>query len=108
MVNLGTESHDVYIGRTREEFHFGNPFSHKPDSLGVYLVDNREDSIVMFRKWLVDDLFPEIEPERRQWIIDNKEMLRGKRLGCFCKPKSCHGDVYLEILGESDGLDNFF
>ena len=28
------------------------------------------------------------------------ELLRGKTLVCFCKPKPCHGDVYLEMLGE--------
>ena len=24
--------------------------------------------------------------------------LRGKQLGCFCKPKACHGDVIVEYL----------
>ena len=26
--------------------------------------------------------------------------LKGKTLGCFCKPKSCHGDVLVELANE--------
>jgi hypothetical protein len=28
------------------------------------------------------------------------EGLRGKRLGCVCKPLACHGDVIVELLGD--------
>ena len=28
--------------------------------------------------------------------------LRGKTLVCFCKPKRCHGDVYVEFLERQD------
>jgi hypothetical protein len=24
--------------------------------------------------------------------------LKDKRLGCYCKPLACHGDVYVELL----------
>lgn len=24
----------------------------------------------------------------------------GKVLGCFCKPKACHGDILAEVLNE--------
>ena len=30
----------------------------------------------------------------------NIEELRGKNLGCWCKPEQCHGDVLLKILSE--------
>lgn len=30
------------------------------------------------------------------------EKLRGKWLVCFCKPKDCHGDVYVELLDEKE------
>lgn len=26
--------------------------------------------------------------------------LRGKTLGCWCKPKACHGNVLLKLVGE--------
>jgi hypothetical protein len=28
--------------------------------------------------------------------------LRGKRLGCWCKPLACHGDVLVRLLAELD------
>jgi len=28
--------------------------------------------------------------------------LKGKRLGCFCKPKLCHGDVLVELINDMD------
>ncbi len=28
----------------------------------------------------------------------NLEELRGKTLGCWCKPEACHGDVLLRLL----------
>jgi hypothetical protein len=29
--------------------------------------------------------------------------LRGKSLVCFCKPKPCHGDIYVQILKHYTG-----
>jgi hypothetical protein len=34
------------------------------------------------------------DPEYKQRILD----LKGKYLGCFCKPLACHGDVIVEWL----------
>ena len=28
-------------------------------------------------------------------------ILKGKRLGCWCKPEGCHGDVLLELINGS-------
>lgn len=88
----------VYIGRERNGFHFGNPFSHKFDTLAAKVVKSREEAIGAFRQWLKGEAYPEIEPERRQWILSNLEQLRGKQLRCYCKPAACHGDVYVELL----------
>jgi len=35
-------------------------------------------------------------------LIDEVEELRGKVLGCWCKPNKCHGDVLLRILENSN------
>ena len=40
-------------------------------------------------------------------MFPNKEKaevykLAGKRLGCFCKPETCHGDVLAEFLNQWD------
>lgn len=33
------------------------------------------------------------------WLSLLRE-LQDKRLGCWCKPKACHGDVYVELIEE--------
>ena len=96
------DSRNVYIGREgskeRRLMHFGNPFRHSPSSKASVLVQDRETAVNEFREWIIGRAWPLVEPERRQWILRNLEMLRGKRLVCHCKPKLCHGDVYLELL----------
>jgi len=31
-------------------------------------------------------------------LIDKLKKLKGLRLGCYCKPKACHGDVLVELI----------
>ena len=54
----------------------------------------REDVIRMYRDYIVKKI--------SSGEIDI-EALRGKNLGCWCKPEACHGDVLIELL-ESDDL----
>ena len=87
VVNLRESDYDIYIGRGSE---FGNPFTHIKDkkTLAQFIVNSRDEAIESYRKWI------KAQPD----LLDKVETLRGKRLGCFCKPKSCHGDVLIEIL----------
>jgi len=40
---------------------------------------------------------------RAVWIREHLEELRGKRLGCWCRPRfACHGDVYVKLLAERE------
>jgi hypothetical protein len=73
------------IDRTTE---FGNKFKLKKDG-GDY---TRKESVEEYRKWFKDKISH--DPEFR----DAVEELRGETLGCWCKPKPCHGDVILEYL----------
>ncbi len=86
--------HFMYIGRQKQGMHYGNPFSCKPRSLAEIKVSNRKASIDECRKWLLGEAHHDLEPERRQWILDNLYRLRGKTLVCFCHPEDCHGDIY--------------
>ena len=81
-VNIRNAPYDVYIGRPSK---WGNPFR-----LGVH--GNREQVIEKYQAWLLQ------QPQ----LLRQLEELRGKRLGCFCKPHDCHGDVLLALLEETE------
>lgn len=86
IVNIKKEKCDVYIGRPG---YFGNPFR-----IGEH--GDREMVLIHYKQWFYKKLN---DPEFRRRI----EELRGKRLGCWCKPLSCHGDVIVEYLeGKKD------
>lgn len=86
VVNIRNEQYDVYIGRPGKGMVsiWGNPFPVKKYGHDV--------CIDMYRDYIIDRLIN--EPE----LLIELEKLKGKRLGCFCKPKSCHGDVLVEII----------
>lgn len=99
VVNMNGGDHTRYIGRKHDgSMHYGNPFSHNP-KWGI-ACDNRKESIDNYRLWLAGNSFSDLEPERRMWILRNVENLRGHRLGCYCKPLPCHGDILVEVLGD--------
>lgn len=37
-------------------------------------------------------------------LMDALEELRGKELGCWCKPERCHGDVLIKLLEEKKSI----
>lgn len=89
VVNINfDEPYDVYIGRPSK---WGNPFSHRSNTLAQYRVASREEAIAEYRKWVQQ------QPELMAALPE----LRGKTLGCWCKPLSCHGDILSELANES-------
>lgn len=87
VVNLRKEPYDVYIGRAGKgkDGYFGNPFTL---DLGM----TREEVMAEYREYFPKKLAR--DPEFKRRILD----LAGKRLGCFCKPELCHGDVIAEYV----------
>ncbi|MCE5309666.1 MAG: DUF4326 domain-containing protein [Acidobacteriales bacterium] len=84
VVNLRREPYDVYIGRPGrgQKGPWGNPFTLGRDG-------DRAAVLAKYRRWLLSH--PElVERARRE--------LKGKTLGCFCKPLACHGDVLAELI----------
>lgn len=77
VVNLHRTFYDVFIGRPSK---WGNPFS-----LSQY---SREEAISRYRAHVKSS------PE----LMGSLHELKGKRLGCFCKPRACHGDVLVELI----------
>ena len=56
---------------------------------------DREEVIRKYRYDFENDLFPK---KSKSEVI----RLAGKRLGCFCKPKACHGDILADYLNSLD------
>jgi len=83
---LESNSEYEYIGRGS---YWGNPYS---------MYEDGEDREEVIRKYKYDFDFEKF-PNK-----DKKEVykLAGKRLGCFCKPDSCHGDVLADFLNSWD------
>ena len=74
----------VYIGRGSP---FGNPYVIGKDG-------TREEVIEKFRVYFMEKLE---NPLYKLVVLQ----LKGKKLGCFCKPQACHGDVIKEYLDGS-------
>ena len=70
----------MYIGRGSR---FGNPFHIGKDG-------TREEVIALYREYARNN------PE----IYEHLDELRGKVLGCSCKPLPCHGDVLIQMLNQ--------
>ena len=67
----------VYIGRPSK---WGNPFRIGRDG-------ERAEVIAKYREWVTH------QPR----LMDALRELRGMRLGCYCYPLDCHGDVLADL-----------
>ena len=84
----GKRNFDVYIGR-RSHWHpdiypqskWANPFVEGKDG-------TREEVIAKYEQWIL------AKPE----LLKDLPELRGKVLGCHCKPRACHGDVLVKLV----------
>lgn len=76
VVHCKKENYDVYIGRGSK---WGNPFV-----LGKH--GNREEVIRKYENYLLGN----------KDLMNSLEDLKGKTLGCWCKPKACHGDILVK------------
>ena len=95
VVHNQRDDYDQYIGRAVPEAgieasKWGNPFVLENDSDA-----ERDRVLVKYRAWLIE------EPELMAALGE----LRGLRLGCWCAPKSCHGDVLAELADAYGSID---
>lgn len=99
VVNIkAREPFDVYIGRRSlrakdPRCRVASPWANRPLEKG----QTREQSISDFERRLRWNL--EQMPSLREQLL----ALRGKRLGCWCKPEACHGDVLVRVIEEIAG-----
>ena len=88
IVHFRKEPYDVYIGRPSM---WGNPFSHREGTLAQFKVEYRNAAVDHYAEWVLT------QPKLMEALPD----LKGKVLGCWCKPKRCHGDVLVELAENS-------
>lgn len=89
VVNLNYEKYDVYIGRKNkrrglEASQWGNPFFIGKDG-------TRKEVIEKYRQYLLNN----------EELLKQIPKLKGKVLGCYCKPLPCHGDVLAELANSA-------
>lgn len=87
VVHCKKEKYDIYIGRPSK---WGNPYSHRDGTKAKYRTRTRKEAIDKYREYILSN------PELLQDVCE----LKGKVLGCWCKPLSCHGDVLLELAND--------
>jgi len=79
VVHCKRENFDIYIGRPSK---WGNPFIIGSDG-------SLEEVIQKYEEWI----------KTQPALLAALPELKGKILGCWCKPKhACHGDVLVRLV----------
>src|SRR5262245_11095095 len=94
VVNVRTHDFDVYIGPavlgSRHKWEQGNSVFACPFQVGI---DGTPEQVVeKFRARLQKFLRKENPAWRKRMLA-----IKGLRLGCWCKPGPCHGDVLAQL-----------
>ena len=80
VVNKRNSLYDVYIGRGSK---WGNKFV-------IGIDGTRTDVVLKYERWIITQTN----------LLNSLHELEGKRLGCFCKPLACHGDILVKLILE--------
>ena len=89
VVNVRHSSYDIYIGRPSR---WGNLFSHQDGTLAQFKVSSREAAIRAYDAWI----------HTQSELLAALPELKGKVLGCWCKPHACHGDILARLADSAD------
>lgn len=103
IVHVNKEPYDIYIGRHPDPVigKWGNPYTHRTnESKAKFVVPTRKEAIELYRDWI---LFGD-----GQHLLHDLHELKGKTLGCWCKPKSCHGDILKQLVDRLEEVENDF
>lgn len=88
LINIKTGAkYDVYIGRPSP---WGNPYSHKDDTLAEFKVGTRVEAVEKYEEWILK------QPD----LLARLPELKNRILGCWCVPMLCHGHVLLKLIAQ--------
>lgn len=101
VINIHTES-EFKLERSNEKYEYigrgsgwGNPYS----MLAVEDLEEGEDP----REIVINNFKYDFDNNKLMTVKKEEVFtLAGKRLGCFCKPFACHGDILAEYLNSWD------
>ena len=82
VVNIRFQDHDIYIGRGSK---WGNPFKIGKDG-------NRKEVIDKYEEYI----------RKRPELLKDLNELKNKKLGCYCFPLLCHGEVLIKLIEEKE------
>lgn len=91
------DENNVYIGRKGVVFVDGERFPKENSEWAnpYRITDNLDrDQVILQYETHLDAMLEDEECKKRFLL------LRGKTLGCWCKPDACHGDVIVKKLNE--------
>jgi len=80
VVNIENDPYEVFIGRPSK---WGNPFK-------IGQEYDRETAIKKHAYWIL----------HQSELLNQLGELKGKVLGCYCKPEICHGDILLMLANK--------
>ncbi len=103
VVNIkGEAKYDIFVGRGSV---YGNPFSHQTSKFNTIKVATRAEAVALYKEWLTSPGLKLIgwnKPTSGQIAA-----LRGKVLGCYCKPAEgflgrllCHAQILASLANE--------
>lgn len=95
VVNLhhGKDIEHIYIGRGSK---WGNPYSHLPSKFAEFQVRTRRDAVIKYYEWI----------QGQPSLLAAIGSLVDHKLGCYCAPYACHGDVLALIADSVDIGEN--
>lgn len=90
------DENNIYIGRSGIVFIDGKRFPKKPSIwANPFKVENNRNETVLspYEKYIRNKI-------ENEYGVEKLLKLKGKTLGCWCKPKSCHGDILIKLINE--------
>jgi len=92
------DSNNIYIGRgfvlviDGIRFPTENSIWSNPYKIDESKKITRDDVIAKYRTYIIQKI------ENDSALKDKLLQLKGKTLGCWCKPDGCHGDILIELI----------
>jgi hypothetical protein len=101
---ISNSKENYYIGRGRVVFINGTRYplydSIWANPFKITEEQPREKVIELYKDYIEEKI------KNNKILIKELLKLKGKKLGCWCKPECCHGDVLVELIKKYDKIND--